>query len=543
MTAIKLVFIPFLLVAPSTSLRLVDHIRQTPIAANQSDLEALEQAGALFESEDDDGEIEQLEANASANSSANASEAFFADEDLNVANASGEAPVDLWGEAPRVDLWIHVNYKAQTLQSNVFTPIISSMREAFDKLGAVSRTVDESFNDVMREGCRNSRKMKERPMVLIVAPHAANASSLRAFQDCKKNNAYLVYYNTEPWETNRVQNLARAIGVHELWDYAKANIKRYLKAYVETHPVRYVPPGYSARFDNSVSLYAPSREEKKVGFVGNFKFRAKRIIAMYRDVLGSELQESDQIWTKEDLHNYISKYPLQLNVHRFQSCCPHVNTMPVAMEAFRMTTLISNRACVVSTPVTAEDANLWKGIVHFAEVNETKKVLDKLRSEDIRKCQYQAGRLYRSRFDPLKILNESGLFNDWIPPSLTSEKVHEGLVNNLDESMVKKIAIQKKMEQAQKAAEEAQKAAESADVSMVTARASGNATVIINASLVDIVNASDDELAEFMIEDFRHRAEELEEEDYHAAADDLARMKAAARREHAAKIALREQQE
>mmetsp|Transcript_4835 Transcript_4835/g.10997 ORF Transcript_4835/g.10997 Transcript_4835/m.10997 type:complete len:94 (+) Transcript_4835:2-283(+) len=89
------------------------------------------------------------------------------------------------------------------------------------------------------------------------------------------------------------------------------------------------------------------------------------------------------------------------------------------MEAFRLAPLLTNKACVISTPAAEKDMLMWEGIVHFAEVNET---MDSLRGLELKvaSCQEAAFELFKTRFDPERLLRASGFLDAWRPPSNTS---------------------------------------------------------------------------------------------------------------------------
>merc|ERR1740121_3046131 len=116
-----------------------------------------------------------------------------------------------------------------------------------------------------------------------------------------------------------------------------------------------------------------------------------------------------KIWNIQKLGGYISKYPIQLNLHVDQNCCPSDNVM----ESFRMALVLSTRACVLSAAVHPLDAEDWQGIVHFfQDLTEAETVYQKVR-RDVPGCQAATYANYKSRFDSSRIMQQSRFIDMW----------------------------------------------------------------------------------------------------------------------------------
>mmetsp|Transcript_2136 Transcript_2136/g.7128 ORF Transcript_2136/g.7128 Transcript_2136/m.7128 type:complete len:218 (+) Transcript_2136:525-1178(+) len=197
----------------------------------------------------------------------------------------------------------------------------------------------------------------------------------------------------------------------------RRNIVGYDAAFRKKVPVRLIPPGFSRRLDVGVNLSSPERQLRSVGFMGQLDLRPAGIPALVRSTLEGQLAETFGVWTDAALRSFLERYPLQISLHKYQTCCPHDEHERSAMEAFRLASLLSNNACVISTPAAEEDQQLWDGLVHYAELNETGEALARLfdSNEKVLDCQLQAGRLYRERFNVHRMMTASGFFDAWHP--------------------------------------------------------------------------------------------------------------------------------
>mmetsp|Transcript_1486 Transcript_1486/g.5039 ORF Transcript_1486/g.5039 Transcript_1486/m.5039 type:complete len:311 (+) Transcript_1486:320-1252(+) len=306
-------------------------------------------------------------------------------------------------------------HRTMTIAKNMYTPVLLSLQSALESERAVTRIVDAQDREAMLSGVR--RRGKGTPLIVGVALQQASASSLEVLKQCVEAGALLVAYSTEPANDQKFSKLAISLGAQEVWEYARSNMRGYRQQHLEHFRLRYVPPAYTPRLEVGVDLRSPERQEQSIGFIGGLTGRPKNIQLMYADLLGSSLVPTNKVWSDEDLRRFLNKYPLQLNVHKYQTCCPHQPNEAVAMEAFRLAPLLSNGACVVSTPAPEEDRALWEGIVHFAEVDRTAAVLRQLR-RNVTDCQVQARALYKERFDANRLLRQSGFLDTWTHPSL-----------------------------------------------------------------------------------------------------------------------------
>jgi len=296
----------------------------------------------------------------------------------------------------------------------MYLPALVSIQDALEDAGAVTRIIDWSSDAEMLEGVLKAAAGGRQPLVVDVGTPFMSDESEETLQHCVHAGARLVLYATEPFDADRVQRLARDLGAHEVWEYALGNIDKYSPEFMKRTPVSYMPPGYSPQLDANVSLESAERREDLVGFMGGLNKRPQLVQQMYRDMFGHSMKHTYKVATKAQTHKFLGQLPLQLNLHKHQTCCPHDPDEWSAMESFRMAALLTNKACVVSTPISAKDQPLWEGIVHFAEANDTLDEVNRLR-KNVTACQLEAARLFKERFDPARLLRESGFLSRWRP--------------------------------------------------------------------------------------------------------------------------------
>eukprot|EP00413_Alexandrium_margalefii_P029400 CAMPEP_0204563896 /NCGR_PEP_ID=MMETSP0661-20131031/34575_1 /ASSEMBLY_ACC=CAM_ASM_000606 /TAXON_ID=109239 /ORGANISM="Alexandrium margalefi, Strain AMGDE01CS-322" /LENGTH=400 /DNA_ID=CAMNT_0051571493 /DNA_START=3 /DNA_END=1205 /DNA_ORIENTATION=- len=317
-----------------------------------------------------------------------------------------------------IDAWLHMSH-GDAKYLFMYQPILRTMQEGLQRLGAATRIVIKLADKAMVKGVRLATAKGRRPLVMTVALQWADNSTYEAIEECRRAGAYLVLYSPEPNDVPRVSALAERIGAREVWELSLHNALRYTSDFQQRVTVRFLPSGYSRKLDVGVGLDDPNRDEGKVGFLGRWSGRPQSVQNLYAGMFGSSFVSTYGSWNLANLDSFVRRYPLQLNVHQVESCCPRDPTAHVVMEAFRMTLLLSNKACVVSTPVPDDEMPPWEGLVHFAEANETSAVIERLR-KDVRGCQEHSARLYKERFDPVRLIKNSGFLSVWQPRNVTA---------------------------------------------------------------------------------------------------------------------------
>jgi len=326
-------------------------------------------------------------------------------------NRKGSSSLTLANKETDVDVWLHMGHSKQSLDSNMYSPILATLHDGFTHYNIQSKLVGVNQDHQMLEGIKEAVAKGKRPVLVSVAEWFGKSGPL--IKECGENGAFLVLYQSEPGRvaTNAMTKNAINSGAKEIWEYSLSNIARYNASELANHGinVRFVPPGYIKDFEVGVDLQDPARIESQIGFMGKMKYRPKPIQQAYSRVLGNSLVERDNVWTKDQLRTYLNTFPIQLNVHKHQTYPRDVNE-DVAMESMRISILATNKACIVAAPAE-KDNDFWSEFVHIAEVNETL-TMHKSLQQDVRACQKETYRKFTTKMNPPKIFQDSGLLWD-----------------------------------------------------------------------------------------------------------------------------------
>jgi len=249
------------------------------------------------------------------------------------------------------------------------------------------------------------------PLVVGVAvdKRYSGGQGQQTMKQCAKAGAYTVVYNTEPTKRKLavVDELARKIGAKEVWDYNMLNVLTYQPdgAFI----VRHVPPGYLTKIApeaSHVDLRSSDRDESTIGFMGKIGYRPKETQDKIHRQFGEHFKATSSVWTWDDYVQWVGQYPIQLNVHRTED--------DIGLESFRLSMLLTFKACVISAPTDPEDMKKWKGIVRFAKLRDMRNLFSKVTTR-VQDCQLTSSSEFQKRFHPNVIMQNSGLMNDWHP--------------------------------------------------------------------------------------------------------------------------------
>jgi len=301
------------------------------------------------------------------------------------------------------DAWIYMMHRQ--LRTNMYDPIIFTLEEALSSNNATVKYASKRNTEELVRSVRASVAAGRRPLVIAVAFYFGPKETL---VQCSQLGAYVVLYQTEPiggrLHYNVKANVAR-FNASEVWDYSLANVERYNYTLSETSAVvRYMPPGYAEQLQLNVDAYSSKREEGIVAFLGDMRVRGRRLTEFVNGSLKGKFAPRNDVWGKAALAGFLTRYPLQLNLHKIQPMGP---SSEEPMEAFRMSQLLTNKACVISTPVHPLDEARWEGIAHFAQPSDLPEAVFHV-SKDVRACQSQSYEAFRERFAPSRLLQESG---------------------------------------------------------------------------------------------------------------------------------------
>lgn len=305
------------------------------------------------------------------------------------------------------DAWVWMMHEKRP-STTIYDPIVFTLVEALYGAGANVARVGIQTRDAMLANVTAAIGRGRQPLIVVVG-FAWAVAGKDILKQCGELGAFIVLYQSEP-----TPNLAKLephielFKAREVWDYSRRNLDWYPQSAKSMY--RYMPPGYARDLDFGVQLASDSFNVTRVGFLGQWIWRSRRTQTVYNEVFGESLVTRGNVWTQNDTVEFLTQYPIQLNTHKGENCCPSHNPI----EAFRMAQLIANRACVISAHSDPRDELEWEGIIHFAEASEMAHMFQKV-SEDVRGCQNSSFETFKTRFDPYAILNRSGFLKAWQP--------------------------------------------------------------------------------------------------------------------------------
>lgn len=311
------------------------------------------------------------------------------------------------GQRLPVDAWLYMAHGGQTLDHNMYTPILLTVEAALESLGAHVRVVDtQSAGDMPTQIRKRVADTGKAPLVMVVAHWWGGDEARNIIRQCPEAGAHLVFYQTEPGRSLAMFQDAVKSGAHEVWDYNMRNIVGYPTDHEIT--VRYVPPGYLSKLKPHVNMTSEKRDESMIGFMAQRGTEARRSICKK---FGPLVAHSKGVWTSDDFNQWVETYPMQLNLHKSESTRDGV-------EAFRLSVLLSFKACVISILSNEEDMHKFEGIVEFADEKQLVDVFRKVTgtATGVQDCQSASFENFRKRFDPEVILQNSGLMTAWQVP-------------------------------------------------------------------------------------------------------------------------------
>eukprot|EP00928_Gymnodinium_smaydae_P038220 TRINITY_DN26405_c0_g1_i1.p1 TRINITY_DN26405_c0_g1~~TRINITY_DN26405_c0_g1_i1.p1 ORF type:complete len:407 (+),score=48.35 TRINITY_DN26405_c0_g1_i1:184-1221(+) len=323
-----------------------------------------------------------------------------------LANASG-------GE-DSVDAWLYMAHSGQTLENNMYTPVLLTVRAALKSIGANVRVVDTVGAKDTAVQIRNKVKQKGKATLVVAVAHFfGGVEAMQILQECKSAGAYLALYQTEPkaeFLDLMLSDVAR-VGAHEVWTYNMESFKSSQEGV--SLIVRHFPPGYMEEMAREVSMNSPEGSEHVIGFLGELGSRSPDVMQVYAEQL--QINGTYDVWTPEDCVHWVERHPLQLNVHKIQTVGP--GTSRLGAETFRFSMLLTFKACISSAKSDSDDEEDFEGIVRFVEAEETGRVFETLtkKPNGVKDCQTKSFELFKERFEPKHLLERSGLMQAWQP--------------------------------------------------------------------------------------------------------------------------------
>lgn len=325
---------------------------------------------------------------------------------------------------PAIQIILHVPvdpmHVALDLPLGPYFPLLAGLKEAFQGQGLDvsigNRTDEHRFLEQVRRAPQCSTWLISVNALWYDTQSEDSLSSMGDFfSKATQLGARLVLYQTEPSHSrlDRVSTYASKWGVSEVWDYSRRNQHTYSSSLPTGVVTRFVPPGYASSLDFGVDIDSGEKNETSIFFLGIWAWRPSDVQRLYSKELSGflhDLEETEHkaVWIPDEYRRLLTRFPIQLNVHHEQSCCPSSN----AMEAFRMALLLSNKVCVISAPVDPRDEEIWRDFVKFSEPSVTKASLNEVMRQGSIKCRMKSYEAFKREFSIEVILRRSGAFRE-----------------------------------------------------------------------------------------------------------------------------------
>jgi len=286
-------------------------------------------------------------------------------------------------------------------------PVIATLDEGLRAHGLrVVHTTSVDYNDV-EEGVVENVRHGFTPIVIIIFFHKVKAHTKLRMGELVEKGAYMILYNTEPKRVlSEVFGAAWRAKASEVWDYSHSTLHYLQEIKNPDHNVtlRYVPPGCAEAMDVGVNLDAPSRDEHHIGHVGMWTIKMDAAKLNKSKVIRAGGGERDRnIKSPDDWQHFMEQYPVQVNLHS------RPNSIQ-ALEALRISMLLTNRCCVLSALSFDLDMAAWNGTVQFFDADDWREVRRPLigNHSAILQCQKVSHEIFCERFPPKQILINSG---------------------------------------------------------------------------------------------------------------------------------------
>ncbi|CAE8630843.1 unnamed protein product [Polarella glacialis] len=325
----------------------------------------------------------------------------------------------------------HVGSAAEAalpLPLGVYFPLLVSLREALGDEGVevvLSRRGEEdaTLSRIHRATAGQDTQGAAAPRVWLMSLGWWQWSdeTNNFLRSASTLGARLVLYQSEPGNPilRDLPMMAANLGAAEVWDYSLRNLDHYQTRLPPGVISRYVPPGYARILDFGIDEGSADQNQSAVFFLGNWRWRPEDVRQMYEAAIGSRLTFGDaEAWTPEDYKPLLTKYPFQLNIHHNQT----LGQSDRPMEAFRMALLLSNKACVISSPVHPDDQVIWQQFVKFVQPEDTGETVRDLLQQSLLQCRMDHYQRFRAEGSMANIVRKSGLLDALRGPQILMQK-------------------------------------------------------------------------------------------------------------------------
>lgn len=289
-----------------------------------------------------------------------------------------------------------------------YLPIFATLGQAFWELGASVALTNYQDRDALKHNITLLESNGVKPLIFVIKFWASGID--QTLLDIK-DKAHIILYQSEPIPNQflrktmykKIVRKATVYNALEVWDYSKANMKMYARRDYKTlgkFKSRLFPPGAATFLNVGVPFVEKNHRAESVAFLG------QRFPPAGMPKYKTQLKTASASWivNNSGLRDFLVENPVQFVYHRFME-----GTEPV--EAFRASTLLMNKACVISQISDSDDEQWYEGLVVFN--NDLDAAFDKIKN-DVLSCQTTSHNEYKRKFAPMALLESSGFLEN--PP-------------------------------------------------------------------------------------------------------------------------------
>lgn len=307
------------------------------------------------------------------------------------------------GRPPRLLVW----QKGHNIVEHIYKPAMTTLWRGLELYENASKwQIEKRYTDALVSKELEKEKLQSGDVFIWIGSEAAGEVP---WEMLKHRGVYRIWYLTEPLPSC---DLIRG-SVEELWDYSWHNIDRCDK-HVDKPKQRYIPPGFQEGIGQSVQL--PGRSP--LNFYGKAEYRAECWNKVYTLFTSSQIPffVESKVGNDDSFAKYIQSHDIFFNLHK--NC--QGDDAPI--EAFRMASLISAGAIVLSVPAYAKDQAEFKDLIDFAPLGRI--VAEYNRQITMGQANRQKvadGRraLFKRKFEPRAMFERAGIYpllDSLLPP-------------------------------------------------------------------------------------------------------------------------------
>ncbi|CAK0890244.1 unnamed protein product [Prorocentrum cordatum] len=284
-------------------------------------------------------------------------------------------------------IWFFVQRKNYDYGRYLYWPVLASLSDSFNALGAASDIV----------GVRDVDRMES---------HIVSRSGVI-------ESHWIVIFSEPPAKCNE--------SMTEIWEYSMKNMPYYQGNSPAT--TRFLPPHYSNSLDYGVDLNNATAHQSRTCLLQNKGFRPKLVteaVMKFFNRTHSLLEVSVNPFSssRARLRKTFMGCAMGLNMHA-------TGERAVGqMESFRMALFLSNKMCVLSESLDRADVPLWDSLVKMPTASWKPNVSSRIAGLEgmfsiigdlmkdplaLAECRRKSHELYKTRFSGERVLSSAGI--------------------------------------------------------------------------------------------------------------------------------------